>query len=51
MRTGAEVANSPLLYILIAIGLIAVVIFSIVSAKKQSTDVLNLASKKKQLIR
>ena len=34
MKTGAQVATSPILYTLIAIGLIAVVIVSIISAKK-----------------
>ena len=49
MRTGAEVANSPLLYILIAIGLIAVVIFSIVSAKKAINRCLELGIKKETI--
>ena len=49
MRTGAEVANSPLLYILIAIGLIAVVIFSIVSAKKAINRCLELGIRKETI--
>lgn len=42
MITGSVVANSPLLYALIAIGLIAVIAFAIVSAKKAITRCLEL---------
>ena len=49
MRTGAEVANSPILYVLIAIGLIAVIIFSIVSAKKAINRCLELGIEKETI--
>ena len=42
MNTGSTVANSPLLYVLITIGLAAVVIFAVISAKKAIKRCLEL---------
>lgn len=49
MRTGAEVANSPLLYILITIGLLIVVVFAIYSAKKAIARCLELGISKETI--
>ncbi len=49
MKTGAQIATSPILYILISIGLIAVIIVSIISAKKAISRCLELGITKETI--
>lgn len=49
VMTGNQVASSPLLYVLIAIGLISVVVFAVVSAKKACRRCLELGISKETI--
>lgn len=51
MVTGAKVANSPLLYTLITIGLVIVIVFAVISAKKAIARCLELGISKEVIQR